>query len=249
MVAPCYLFVLQVALVGEGSMPKLKLTKSSIDALPTRSREIVYWDAARPGFGIKVTPRGRKVFIVLYRLAGAGSRLRKYTIGAHGRVTLHQARAAALKIFSARSDGRDPAAERQESRRRLVLDCVEDLVEVYIGEHVSKSRHRVRSRGCCAGRLSGAGVLKSVHKITKREVIELVMEVSARGAPSAANKLLRVVKAFFNWCIGRGFLDFSPAQQVRAPSRETSRDRVLSDAELMRIVLAASGWGSLRRHC
>jgi Helicase associated domain len=37
------------------------------------------WDAALPGFGVKVTPKGRKVFLV--RLAGAGSRLRKYTIG------------------------------------------------------------------------------------------------------------------------------------------------------------------------
>jgi len=48
-----------------------------------------------------VTPKGRKVFIVLYRTGGAGSRLRKYTIGPYGRVTLHQARAAAQQIFAA----------------------------------------------------------------------------------------------------------------------------------------------------
>jgi hypothetical protein len=46
-----------------------------------------------PGFGIKVTPKGRMVFLVMYRLAGAGSRLRKYTIGPYGRVTLPMARA------------------------------------------------------------------------------------------------------------------------------------------------------------
>ena len=73
-------------------MPRLKLTKSVIDALPTSAKEIVYWDSGAPGFGVKVTPKGRKVFIVLYRAGGAGSRLRKYTIGLHGRVTLHQAR-------------------------------------------------------------------------------------------------------------------------------------------------------------
>jgi len=37
---------------------------------------------------MKVTPKGRKVFVVMYRLAGAGSRLRKYTIGPYVRVRL-----------------------------------------------------------------------------------------------------------------------------------------------------------------
>ena len=57
-------------------MPRIKLTKSSIDALPTPSSDVVYWDAAYPGFGVKITPKGRKVFIVLYRTGGAGSYLR-----------------------------------------------------------------------------------------------------------------------------------------------------------------------------
>ena len=119
-------------------MPKVKLTKSAIDALPTPAKDTVYWDSGCPGFGVKVTPKGRKVFIVLYRAAGA--RLRKYTIGPYGRVTLHQARAAALKIFAARTEGRDPAAEKQHARRRLVADRVDDLIEAFISEHVSKIR-------------------------------------------------------------------------------------------------------------
>jgi hypothetical protein len=56
-------------------MPRVKLTKSEIDGLPTSSKDVVYWDAACPGFGVKVTPAGRKVFVVLYRTGGAGSRI------------------------------------------------------------------------------------------------------------------------------------------------------------------------------
>ncbi|MET0688076.1 Arm DNA-binding domain-containing protein [Methyloceanibacter sp.] len=108
-------------------MPKVKLTKSTIDALATPGKDIVYWDSGFPGFGVKVTPKGRKVFIVLYRTGGAGSRLRKYTIGPYGRVTLHQAHKTALKIFAARTEGRDPAAEKQHARHRMVTDRVEDL--------------------------------------------------------------------------------------------------------------------------
>jgi Arm DNA-binding domain len=71
-------------------MPRLKLTKSAIDAMPIPARDVVHWDRGCPGFGVKVTPKGRKVFIVLYRVGGAGSCLRKYTIGAYGRITLHR---------------------------------------------------------------------------------------------------------------------------------------------------------------
>ncbi len=81
-------------------MPRIKLTKSAIDALPTPESDVVYWDIASPGFGVKVTPKGRKVFVVLYRTGGAGSKLRKYTIGPYGRVTLHQARGGTASICS-----------------------------------------------------------------------------------------------------------------------------------------------------
>jgi hypothetical protein len=42
-------------------MPRVKLTESVIDDLPTPAKDAVYWDAGCPGFGIKVTPAGRKV--------------------------------------------------------------------------------------------------------------------------------------------------------------------------------------------
>src|SRR6516165_4398743 len=122
----------------EGPIPRVRLTKSSIDSLPVLEKDTVYWDAGLPGFGVKVTPKGRKVFLALYRLAGAGSRLRKYTIGPYGQVTLPMARAQAQKIFAARLDGRDPAEEKKQSRRRLVVDRIDDLVERYIQQHVSR---------------------------------------------------------------------------------------------------------------
>src|SRR4051794_18398295 len=121
-------------------MPRMKLTKSAIDALSTASSDIVYWDTAYPGFGVKVTPKGRKVFIVLYRTGGAGSRLRKYTIGPYGRVTLHQARVAAQKVFAAKLEGRDPAAEKRQSKYRAVADRIGDLLESFITQRLAQNR-------------------------------------------------------------------------------------------------------------
>ncbi len=65
-----------------------------------------------------MTPAGRKVFIVLYRTADSRQKLRKYTIGPYGTLTLMMARAAAQKILLARLDGQDPAAEKQLRRKQ-----------------------------------------------------------------------------------------------------------------------------------
>ena len=213
-------------------MPRVKLTKSTIDALPTPVKDIVYWDSGCPGFGVKITPKGRKVFVVLYRAGGAGSRLRKYTIGPYGRVTLHQARVAALKIFAARAEGKDPAAEKQQARRRLVADRVDDLIELFITEHLSNKRSAHEISRLLHREVVPKWGTSSVHEIDKRRVIELVCEITARGAPSAANKLLKVVKTFFGWCVGRAILDVSPAKGLAAPAKETARDRVLDDRSL-----------------
>jgi integrase len=220
-------------------MPRAKLTKSTIDALPTPSSDVVYWDAILPGFGVKVTPRGRKVFIVLYRAGGAGSKLRKYTIGPYGRVTLHQARVAAQKVFAARLEGRDPAAEKREIKRRVVADRVEDLLETFVDQRLSQNRSGAEIARLLRREMAKAWAGKSVHEIGKRDVVEVVSAIEQRGAPVAANKALKSIKMFLRWCVGRAILEQSPAEGVPSPAKEVARDRVLSDDELARVILAA----------
>jgi integrase len=220
-------------------MPRLKLTKSAIDALATPSSDVVYWDAASPGFGVKVTPKGRKVFIVLYRTGGAASRLRKYTIGPYGRVTLHQARVAAQKVFAAKLEGRDLAAEKRDARRRIATDQVEDLLETFIAQYVSHNRSAGEISRLLRREVGRTWAGKSIHEITKRDVVDVVSAIEQRGAPSAANKTLKSIKTFLRWCVGRAVLDQSPAEGVPLPAKEVARDRVLNDQELAQIILAA----------
>jgi integrase len=187
---------------------------------------------------MKVTPKGRKVFIVMYRLAGAGSRLRKYTIGPYGRVTLPMARAQAQKIFAARLDGRDPAEEKKQSQRRLVVDRIDDLVETYIREHVAQTgTWRTISNLLRRDVIAHWGT-KSIHEIKKRDVSDLIGLVAQRNA-HASHRLLKTLKTFFRWCVGRALIDFSPAEGILSNYREVSRDRVLTDEELAAILIAA----------
>ena len=175
---------------------------------------------------MKVTPKGRKVFLVLYRSAGAGSRLRKYTIGLYGRVTLPMAKAQAQKIF-ARLDGRDPAEEKKQSRRRLVVDRVDDLVETFIREHVDKIGTSRRITSLLRRDVIPYWGAKSIHEIKKRDVSDLISLIAQRNA-HASHRLLKTLKTFFRWCVGRAVIDFSPAEGISSPYREVSRDRSLA---------------------
>ena len=235
----CYLCWFEVAAPVGDQMPQVKLTKSAIDALPIPLKDRVYWDVGCPGFGVKVTPKGRKVFVVLYRTAGAGSRLRKYTIGPYGRVTLNQARVTAQKVFAAKLDGRDLAAEKKDSRRRMVADRVDDLLEAFIAQHISQNRSAPEISRLLRREIGSAWGSRSIHEISKRDVIDAVSAVEQRGAPVAANKALKSIKTFLRWCVGRAVLDRSPADGVPLPAKEVTRDRVLNDDELARVIAAA----------
>ena len=121
-------------------MPKLKLTKSGINALMPQASDVVYWDVTLPGFGLKVTPKGKKVSIVLYRTKDGAAHLRKYTIGPYGQTTPAVARAAAQNILAARNEGRDPAGEKRNARRRHVEDGIETVAAEYLVRHAAKIR-------------------------------------------------------------------------------------------------------------
>ena len=226
-------------------MPRVKLTKNSIDSLPTSTSDMVYWDTGCPGFGVKVTPRGRKVFVVLYRTGGAGSSLRKYTIGVFGRVTLHQARVAAQRVFAAKLVGRDPAAEKRTAKRRVVADRVDELLEAFIAQHVSQNRSAAEISRLLRREVGKTWGHKSIHEISKRDIVELISAIEQRGAPVAANKALKTIKTFLRWCVGRAVLEQSPADGVPLPAKEVARDRVLTDLELTQVILAARKIGGL----
>src|SRR5262249_724836 len=141
--------------------------------------------------------------------------------------------------FAAKLEGRDPAAEKRAARRRIVADQVEDLLETFIAQRLSQNRSGGETARLLRREVGKAWAGRSVHAITKRDVVEVITVIEQRGAPIAANKALKVTKTFLRWCVGRAVLDQSPAEGVPLPSKEVARDRVLDDDELAHIILAA----------
>jgi hypothetical protein len=97
------------------SPSRLKLTKRAVDALAPADKDQVVFDAELAGFGLKITPSGRKVFLVQYRYPpGRSGRIRRYTIGAYGEcLTPDQARGIAVQVKGRLAAGIDPVSERE----------------------------------------------------------------------------------------------------------------------------------------
>jgi integrase len=80
---------------------------------------------------------------------------------------------------------------------------------------------------------------RSVRDIKRREVIEIIERITDRGSPVMANRVLATMRKFFNWCVNRGILEVSPLAGISPPTRERSRERVLSDKEIANVLAAA----------
>jgi len=224
-------------------MPKAHLTKSFIDQLAPCAKDAIYWDDSLSGFGLKVTPKGRKVFLVLYRTRDGFHKLRKYTIGPYGQLTLVIARQAAQKVLAARLDGKDPAAEKRQLRRKIIRDSVNDVMAEYCLRHVDSTRSAKETRRVMDREILPRWSGRSIHDIGKHDVLKLLDEIVDRGSPGMANSVFSDVRTFFNWAVGRGLIDKSPCAGLSKPSVERSRDRVLTDDELSAVILAAHKMG------
>jgi integrase len=224
-------------------MAKIKLTKSNIDDLQAGARDIVHWDDVLAGFGLKVTPKGRKVFFVLYRTRDGAARLRKYTIGPYGTVTPAIARSTAQRILAARQEGRDPANEKRQARLKNNQDVIDAVVDSYLLRFASRNRSSGETERILKREVLNAWSGRSIHGITKKDVLALLDRIVDRGSPGTANRTFKALRALFNWCIERSLIEKSPCAGMSKPSSEKARARVLSDEELVAVIRAARKMG------
>src|SRR5262249_45751112 len=87
-----------------------------------------------------------------------------------------------------------------------------------------------------------------IGDITDAGIIRPLDQIKAH-APIAANRLHAVLSAFFAWAKGKRRVTENPCTGLDRPAPEQSRDRVLTDAELRKVWVAAGElghpWGGL----
>ena len=110
-------------------MARIKLTKTTVEAATFGTKEHELRDTVVPGFLLKVTPAGRKIFMLQYR-TNAGER-RKPAIGRFGELTVEQARSIAQDWLADVRKGKDPSAEKTAARD---APSVKDLCPKFIDD-------------------------------------------------------------------------------------------------------------------
>jgi integrase len=222
-------------------MPRLTdkaLTDTAVrKALPHRARYDLY-DAALRGFGLRVAVSGTKTWFVMRRVRG---RMVRHKLGRYPEVGLAEARSRAAVALRMMSDGENPNSKRG------------DLFESVFEEWMTRDQANNRSVGNVRNAITKHALpdLRSrpIGEIHKADILRLIDRIVDSGSPVQANRVLSYLKRLFNWCKERDLLAANPAMDISGPTKEVSRERVLSQKELREIVRAAARigypWGSM----
>ena len=219
-----------------------KLTKRAVDALVAGSERYFAWDIELKGFGVRVTPEGRKTYIVRYRTIGGAKRM--LTLATHGVLTTEEAREEARKALARAAMGGDPQGVKAERRAEMT---VRELCELYMVEGTATKKattlhiDRIRIKRHINPRI---GNMK-VTDVARSDIQRLMIDVGngnirkdatphTRGGKGAAARTVGLLGGIFNFAVEYGFITQSPVRGVKR-YRDNRRDRFLSPAELGRL--------------
>ena len=236
----------------------MKFTDDAILAAtcPAGRKDALFFDDGLPGFGLRVTAAGKRVFIVQYNV---GTTKRRTALGEYGAdLTLAAARKKATALRGKVLDKHDPVAEQKaaaaarlaaeaEARAKAARDAytVETLITEWTKHHLSARSESYRDRVPREMRAAlNKWVKVSAESLTRADAVRMLDKVKSASGPVAANRLRAVARACWSWAFKRGALPGNPWEATPRPlARETARERVLSDDEVGALYNAAGALG------
>lgn len=213
-------------------MAKIKLTKTTVDAATPKDRDYELRDTIVPGFMLKVTPFGGKIFMLAY-VNNSGVR-RKPALGRFGELTVDQARKLAQDWLAEVRHGRDPCAEKSAAR---AAPTIKELCSKFIEEH-SKLRNKPSTVATNEMNIKNhilprLGRFKA-HEVTRAHISELM--TSLAGRPANANRTLACLRKMFNLAELWGYRPdgSNPCRHVQKFA-ENGSTRFITDDEMRKL--------------
>jgi integrase len=225
-----------------------KITKRTVDTTGPAYRDTFIWDSVVGGFGLKVTPAGRKIYILQYRHDG---RTRRYTIGPHGSPwTPDLARKEALRLMGEVASGADPMESRSAGKKTITM---RELCDLYLSEGcATKKPSTLRTdRGRIDRHIVPLLGRKRVRNVKRGDIERFLKDVASgktavdvrtgprgraivRGGRGTSSRTLGLLGAIFTFAVSRGFREDNPVRGVKR-FRDKSRERFLTEQEYARL--------------
>ena len=224
------------------------LTIKALDNLkpgPAR-REVP--DGHTRGLFYVLQPSGSASWAYRYRFAG---KTKKLTPGPYPALDLKASRQMASEAAQTLARGDDPAAAKQvakltaraaaEPDRDLIEIVVETFIERYAKKQTAQRRGARRNAFSIANRRALARTAPLDGQAGRRS--RTVGQDSRSRRADCRGSDLAALRRMCSWAVERGLVEANPCDKVRAPSAETSRDRVLTDDEIRAAWAAFEGVG------
>jgi integrase len=219
----------------------------SLKPAPAGKRDTI-WDAVIPSFGVRVTDKGRVSFFVQRRPRGTRRPLR-IVIGPYPALALAAARERARQLVSELAAGNDPrqlALAQRVAEENAKASKFKQVADDFIRRYVSKKRTATAIAQLIESKLISRWGERPIAEIARRDVIQMIEEITDAGTPASAHQTLIYARRLFNWAIARDAygLAVSPCDRVSAKDLIGTlrpRQRVLSDAELRALWKATEG--------
>ena len=241
-------------------MPRTRLTQLAADRLtPPKTGRVIHWDRTLPGFGLRITAKGAKSWVAMYRVNG---KVVMETIGSLAKVPdIGDARDLARTSMRKAGAGTHPVEEKRVAAARSAANTVQAAIDRYLAEGGRSSKNGPWKPKTAKEwrRIFTHDVLprwgeQPLCEIVKADVLELINDKAAtrerkrKGAPSVgaavqAGKMLTRLRTFFGWATANDLIRADPTAGVLRPAREAQRDRVLSDGEIAAFWTATRGLG------
>jgi integrase len=198
-------------------VPKAALTDAGLQSLkPLKEGHLDVWDTTLPSFGVRVSPKGTKTFIL--KLDNSRRAIGRFPI-----ISLSKARTEAKRLLAERTLGKvRPTSITFPTARDLFI---EDKV-------------RGNKPGTAAEYKRLLARLKFKCQLSELTPHEFARVLNRFTSPSERDHLLVAAKVFFNWAMKRHYIERNPALGL-SPHPTSTRSRVLTDEELGRVWRAA----------
>ena len=218
----------------------MALSDSWLKANTNKPRTKTEEHTDRDGLSIRITPKGKIVFQMRYRINGKQTRL---DLGTYPLIGLKAARDENIRLRGLLEQGYDPKnvklSERVERKSAVTLQ------ESYLRWHESycvqnkKIHHQIlRSFEIYVFPKVGKLVLNDV---TLHHWLD-ILEPLADSKPSIADRILSNAKQFLKWSVRRKLIESNPLSEIHAKEdlqiKKNKMDRVLSNEELRYVWMA-----------